>query len=124
MDRQAIARAQRRRQALEALDYERMRAAAIREQLEAIVAELEGPAIDASIFAEMALEDVEIVRPFLGDGVLADPEEEVEWLSADPDAPEPDPAEQEIEIARLQEEIASSLRRLQAFERYLSALGE
>ena len=46
MDRQAIARAQRRRQATDALEFERARADALRERLETIVAELDGAAID------------------------------------------------------------------------------
>ena len=58
VDREAIARAERRRQALEALEFERARAAALRERLEAIVAELDGPALDAAIFARLAPEDV------------------------------------------------------------------
>jgi hypothetical protein len=46
VDRESIARAERRRQALEALEFERARAAALRERLESVVAELDGPAID------------------------------------------------------------------------------
>ena len=65
VDRKAIARTERRRQALEALEFERARAAALQERLEAIVAELDGPALDAAIFARLAPEDVEIVRAAL-----------------------------------------------------------
>jgi uncharacterized protein (DUF2236 family) len=120
VDREAIARAERRRQALEALEFERARAAALRERLEAIVAELDGPALDAAIFARLAPEDVEIVRAALQsdeaepaealDGELDDPREEQKaWL--------------EEEIVRLEEELASSDGRQQAFERYLDVLG-
>jgi hypothetical protein len=124
VDRLAIARAQRRRQALEALEFERARADALRERLEAIVVELEGPAVDEPAFARMEREDVEIVRPELQEPELEALEDE-EWLAVDLDAPEPaDPAElREEEIARLEGELASSRLRQRAFERYLDALG-
>ena len=120
VDRESIARAERRRQALEALEFERARAAALRERLESIVAELDGPALDAAIFADLAPGDVEIVRAALQsdeaepaeafDGELEDPREQQKaWL--------------EEEIVRLEEELASSDGRQQAFERYLDALG-
>jgi hypothetical protein len=121
VDRDAIARAQRRRQALEALEFERERADALLEQLEALVTELEAPRIDAAIFARMAPEDAEVVRGTLQPGEPAGPEEE--WLPIEKSW-EPDPAESEAEIARLEEEIASSRRRQQAFERYIEALGD
>jgi hypothetical protein len=123
VDRESIARAERRRQALESLEFERARAAALRERLEAIVVELDGAAIDERIFAQLTPEDVEIVRPALQSDdaelfesaddelELDDPKvEHAEWL--------------EEEIVRLQEEIASSSSRQQAFERYLAALGD
>jgi hypothetical protein len=122
MDRAAIAHAGRRRQALEALEFERARAAALRERLEAIVIELDGPAIDEAVFAAMAPDDVELVRPALQadqDAPLDSAEfeldledaaaEQAEWLEA--------------EVVRLQDELAASRRREQAFERYLDALG-
>jgi len=120
VDREAIARAERRRQALEALEFERARAAALQERLEAIVAELDGPALDALIFERLAPADVEIVRAVLQsdeaepaealDGELDDPRQEQKaWL--------------EEELVRLEEELASSDGRQQAFERYLDALG-
>jgi hypothetical protein len=123
MDRQAIARAQRRVMVLEALEFERERAAALRERLESIVAELEGPSIDESIFAGMAPEDVEVVRPIVQ---AAEPEpSEDEWLAvgSDSSGSDLDLEEQEREIARLQDEITSSLGRQQAFERYIEGLG-
>ena len=123
MDRESIARAERRRQALEALEFERARAAALRERLEAIVVELDGPAIDAAIFAELGPDDVEIVRPALQGGEEPEP---VEALDFDVELEDPK-AEQvawlEEEIVRLEQEIAASGRRQQAFERYLDALG-
>jgi len=110
---------------MEALEFERARADALREQLETIVVELEGAAIDESIFASMAPEDVEVVRLALHGHEPEEPDEawaEVDWHSpAEED--EPDAAEHEEEIVRLQEEIAASRARQQAFERYLAALG-
>ena len=120
MDRESIARAERRRQALEALEFERSRADALRERLEAIAAELDGPSIDEAIFAQLAPEDVEVVRPALrsdGGEVLDASEDELD----DPRAEHA--AWLEEEIVRLQEEIAASSGRQQAFERYLDALG-
>lgn len=120
VDRDAIARAGRRAQALEALEFERARGAALRERLEAIVVELEGPAVDATVFARMAPEDVDVVRPALQ-------AEEPEPLEPLEDELEDEVSEQrawlEEEIVRLQAEIAASGRREQAFERYLDALG-
>jgi hypothetical protein len=119
MDREAIARAERRRQALEALAFERERAAALRERLDAIVAEIDGPAVDAAAFARMTPEEIEVVRPAVQEAeaepAVDDPEAEAEraaqlaWL--------------EEEIVRLGEEIDSSAARQGAFERYLDALG-
>ena len=119
VDREAIARAERRRQALEALEFERARAAALRERLETVVVELEGPALDEAAFAQMTPADVEVVRPALQsvDAEPADPEPE------DENGREATIAWLEEEIARLDEELASSSRRQQAFERYLDALG-
>jgi hypothetical protein len=120
VDRESIARTGRRRQALEALEFERARAAALRERLEAIVVELHGAAVDEPVFARMSPDDVELVRPALQ---ADDPEP-----TGSPDTELEDPAAEqtawlESEIVRLQEELASSGRREQAFERYLDALG-
>jgi hypothetical protein len=120
VDRESIARAERRRQALEALEFERARAAALRERLESIVAELDGPAIDEAVFAQLTPEDVAVVRPAL----QSDDVEPVESFEIELDEAESDATTWlEEEVARLQEEIASSSGRQQAFERYLEALG-
>jgi hypothetical protein len=55
--------------------------------------------------------------------VPEDDDAEAIVLEDDDDDPEEPGAEQEAEIARLQEEIAASTRRQQALERYLEALG-
>lgn len=122
MDRESIARAERRRQALEALEFERARAAALRTRLESIVVELDGPAIDAVIFAELSPEDVEIVRPELQSDE-PEPEDpfELDLEGGDPRAEHA--AWLEEEVVRLEQEIAASGRRQQAFESYLEALG-
>jgi hypothetical protein len=120
VDREAIARDGRRRQALEALEFERARASALRERLEAIVVELHGAAVDEAVFERMTPEDVELVRPAL----QAEEPEPAESLE---DALENTASEQsawlEEEIVRLQTELVSSSRREQAFERYLDELG-
>jgi hypothetical protein len=119
MDRRAIARDERRRQALEALEFERARADALRERLQVIVAELDGPAVDEPVFARMDPADVEVVRP-----VLQPPEPDAVDEEEPPAAEEPETEDyREEEIARLAEEIAVSRRHQVAFERYLEALG-
>ena len=129
MDRDAIARAQRRRQAQEALEFERDRATSLEEQVEAIVAELEGPRIDQEAFARMAPEDVEALRAVLQPDDGPGPEEE--WLGVEGEALEADPSETEqetaeeveAEIERLQHEIAASRRRQEVLELFMDALG-
>jgi len=128
VDLEAIARAQRRRQALEALEFERSREAALRDELEELIGELEGPRIDEATFARMTEEDVELVRAALAGAAAA---EEVElfgehaegWLVED-EAPDPEAEREErlAEIGRLRSEIDASQRRQQAFEHYLAAL--
>jgi len=112
VDRQSIARAERRRQALEALEFERARAAALRERLESVVAELDGPALDEAVFAQLAPEDVEVVRPAL-QGDEAEPLDSVEIELDDTESDNRTWLEEEV--VRLQEEIASSSGRQQAF---------
>jgi hypothetical protein len=115
VDRDSIARSERRRQALEALEFERSREAALRERVEAIVVELDGAAVDAAAFERMRPEDVDVVRAALqaeepppGDEAEGEAEEKAAWL--------------EEELTRLGDEIAGCGRRQQAFERYLDAL--
>ena len=132
MDRDAIARAQRRRQALEALEFERNRETGLSEQIEEIVAEAEGPRIDEEAFARMTPEDAAVLRtvlqldgePFAEDEAL--PEDD--WLGPSEESSEPDPDETgddaEEEIARLQAEVAESRRRQEVLERYIEALGD
>jgi hypothetical protein len=127
VDREALARAARRRQALEALEFERARADALHEQLERIAAELDGESVDERAFAALPLDDVAAVRAVLH-GV------EPEWFDDEPaDEAEPEPGgdgattartEHEAELTRLEEELAASSRVQRALERYLAALGD
>jgi hypothetical protein len=125
MDRVALARAERRRQAADELEFERDRAVALREQVARLALELEGARLDEEVFAKLAPEDVELVRPALRSGTEIE-DTEAEWL--DSEEPwrdeEAERAELEAEIARIEGEIASSTRRQEAFERYLAALDE
>ena len=130
MDRETIARGQRRRSAEEAIEVERDRMAMLESEIADLIAQLHGGAIDEAAFAAMQPADVETVRSILDPG--ADFEVDEEWIadqdeSADdelPPAEEEDPAaEIETEISRLEAEIEDSRQRQSALERYLDALG-
>jgi hypothetical protein len=133
VDRDAIARAQRRRQAEDALEVERDRMAMLEAQIEEFVAELIGTRIDEEAFATMPPKDVETVRAVLDprpeyeldeEWFAEEDEEEVVQVEDGPvDEPHDLEAEVEAEIARLESEIAVSRQRQQALERYLEALG-
>lgn len=123
-----MARDQRKRQALDALEFERTREAELRDQLEETVAEIEGDRVDAAAFAQMEPEDVEIVRGALGrawtDDVGYEPTDDYE-LAFSLDEPEGDDGAESLdaEVTRLEEELRESRRRQAALERYLAALG-
>jgi hypothetical protein len=121
VDREAIARGQRRRRIEEALDEERGREDALVERLEEVVTEGEGKQIDEQAFARMDPEDVALVRDALEEPSFFDEgEEQADFLALERD--DEDRTEAEDEIARLQAEIAASRRRRLAYERYLEAL--
>jgi hypothetical protein len=125
MDHAEIARSHRRRQVLEALTFERAREAALREQLETTATELEGPGVDARVFANLTPQDAEIVRSALGETDDEPSEDETgeEWpLDEDDGTPELDREELLAEIARLEQEMADSRRRQEAFQRYLTTI--
>ena len=126
MDVEAIARAQRRRLAQEALEFERDREAVLREQLEAVIADVEGPRIDQEAFARMAPEDADLVRAIVASGLEGedpdlDPEDE--WYDIG-ETDEPEAESFEDEVRRLDEEIAESRRLQQALTSYLDAVGD
>ena len=123
MDRARIARAERRRQALDELEFERERAAALHEEIARLVLELEGPGLDDQVFARLSPADVDLVRGSLQGQPVAEADDD-EWFDLDGGEPEADRRELESEISRLQAEIAASTRRQEAFERYLDALDE
>lgn len=118
MDRDAIARNQRRRQIEEARAEEHGRELALAERLEELVTEREGEGVDVEAFARMEPEDVALVREALDVPVVLEDDagENEDDLGEDVDA------ETEAEIARLQSEIAESQRRQLAYARYLDAL--
>jgi hypothetical protein len=125
VDPEAIAREQRRRLAREALEFEVGREAALADQLQETIAEVEGPAIDERVFAQMAPEDVELVRAALGDDsadFVADGDEDDEWFVEEEDDGETGAEHRETEISRLEGEIRDSRRRQAALRRYLEAL--
>ena len=121
MDTDAIVRARRRRQALDALEAERDREAAVRNQLHEVLTELEGARIDAVAFAHMEPADAKLVREIL-DPAQAAPEE---WLEGESpaEAARLQREEGEEERSRLQQVIEESRRAQAALERYLEALG-
>jgi hypothetical protein len=122
---EAIAREQRRRIAREALEFEAGREAALGDQLQEMIAEVEGPAIDERVFARMAAEDVELVRAALGDHPADEFDAEAEadeWFVEEADEAEIVAEDRESEISRLEGEMRDSRRRQAALQRYLEAL--
>jgi hypothetical protein len=126
VDREAIARVVRRRQAQEALEFEQQRAQTLQEQIELVIGEVHGPTVDAAAFARMTPDQVELVRAELDPPPL-DVEEDAESfferddLFDDYDLEPIDPHEEEL--GRLRAELEVCRRRQQAFEAYLAALG-
>lgn len=122
-----MARNQRRRLVGDAVELEQAKEAALLEQLEETVAELEGSRIDEEALGRMAPEDADVVRRVLaGESPGQETAEEEEepyddWLEPDAD-PEAEARELQAEIGRLEEEIARSRRVRESLERYLSAL--
>jgi hypothetical protein len=133
MNREAHVRAARRRQALDALAFEQDRAAMLAEQLEDVLAEVEGTRLDADLFAKMSPDDAGLVRAAFGDDADADADGEgepdgddfVSSLDLEDDPAETgggDPDDVEAEIVRLQAELESSRRAQAALEQYLELL--
>jgi len=138
MDRDGAIRASRRRQALDALTFERDREAVLVLELEDVLAGADGTRVDAGIFAHMSEDETALVRAALGEVALADEDEEDDedetlddaddfGFSDEFDDDEADPGadtgdEVEDEVTRLQEEIESSRRIQAALERYVELL--
>ena len=66
VDRDAHVRAARRRQALDALEFERDREEMLAVELEDVLAGVDGKRVDAAVFAQMSSEDVRLVREAIG----------------------------------------------------------
>lgn len=114
MDRDAIARARRRRELGEALDEERAREAALLEQVELVVTEEEGARIDRELLELLEPAEAALLADLFtvstdGDG------DELEW--------EDDAEAAEDEVARLLEEIEHSRARQRALERAVTLVG-
>lgn len=131
MDRDAIARERRRREAVEAIEFEQEREAVLRDQIEAIVLEGERERVDGEALARLDPADAAVVREILGDDGddVTEHDDADDWesdfvdLDDEPDA-EDDSDSMADEIGRLQGEIAESQRRQQALARFVSALEE
>ena len=121
MDREAIARARRRQQLLEALESERDREQALTEQLGEVITSADGPRLDESVFERMDAEDASLVRDALAEEEL-DLGEEAGEFTFDVDSYEEADDSLEDEIVRLERELELCRRRQQAFERYLELL--
>jgi len=123
VDRDAHARAALRRQAEDALAFERDRDAMLTVELQDLLADAARGEIDATVFAAMAPEDAVRVRAALGnlESVDWDDVEDEEEDERDVDADDVAGLDEE-EVARLQDELASSRRTQAALERYLELL--
>lgn len=108
VDRDAIARARRRREFEEALDEERGREAALRDQIELVVAEEEGARIDRELLELLEPGEAALLGDLLGASADGDEDDDPDWE---------DTAEGEDEVARLLEEIERSRERQRALER-------
>ena len=114
VDRDAIARAQREREARDALEFERQREELLLAQIADTVLAAERARIDGEAFAQMVPEDVVRVRESLADhGDVGDD---------DADADAEDDALEQDEIDRLLGEIERSRASQGALERFIQAL--
>jgi hypothetical protein len=116
-----IVRARRRQQALDALEFERDRQTALRDQIDEVLTELEGSRIDDETFARMAPEEVTLVREVLDPGRDEGFDRDGALMS---ESPAEIRREREAERVRLEEVITASSSRQQALERYIEALQE
>jgi hypothetical protein len=115
VDREALVRRARRRQALDALTFERDRAALLTDQLEEMVASVDGAGLDAAVYAQLDPGELQLVRAALRD-------DDRDESADDEDDDAVDPQEDEEEILRLQGELDLSARVQAALERYLEVL--
>ena len=109
MNRDEVARARRRQEALDSLDFEREREAAFRSRLEPSVRDADAWRVDEAALARIPDEDRETLR---------------EIGFTQPRPPEDALARLEAQINQLEAQIADSQRRQRAFEAYARALEE
>ncbi len=124
MDRRAIAIERRRRLVAEHIAEERGREASLADQLEEVVTELEGPAIDATVLEKLSPEDAAVARGVVQGGTAMELELDEDFFSdlEDDEEPYDAAADLEEELTRLQEAIATSQARQRSLEAYLTAL--
>jgi len=124
MDRERIAREVRRRQAEETLEFEREHEQTLQEQVELVIADAEGPKLDAAVFERMSPEDAEIVRADFAPPSVHDDSPGIGYLERDDVIFFDDEVDQhDEELARLNQELDECRRRQRAFQAYLDALG-
>jgi len=111
-----------RRQAEDALAFEREREEMLTVELQDIFAEAARGDIDAAVFAAMTPEDAVRVRVALGNVESVDWDDIAGEDDADDDTDDA-PGIDEEEVARLRGELESSRRSQAALERYLELLG-
>jgi hypothetical protein len=121
VDREGHARAALRRQAEDALAFERDREEILTVELQDMLADASRAEIDAAVFAAMPPEDAVRVRAALGNVQSVDWDDIGSEHDDDPEIDEDDGLDEE-EVARLQGEIDSSRRSQAALERYLELL--
>ena len=109
MDRESVARARRRQQALENLEFERERQAALAEQLGDILIEARGWRSDRELLSRLEPAEARVLRDAGFEAMPLDKEQL---------------AELDEEIVRLEGEVAECRLRQRAYERYLDVLGE
>jgi hypothetical protein len=109
VDREAVARARRREQALENLEFERERETALAGQLGDIVIEAHGWRTDQELLSQLEPEEARALR-------------DADFVALPPD--ESQAAELEEEIVRLEGELEECGLRQRAYARFLEALGD
>ena len=115
-----MARAARRRQAQDALEFEQERERMLTEELEDVLAEDAGNRVDEAAFAAMEADAASLVRSMFA-STPPEANDEFEDIPFD----EPDPAAlREEEIARLAEVLEECRRKQRALHGYLTALGD
>ncbi len=107
MNRLEITRQRRRQEALDSLEFEREREAALRGRLEPIIRDAEAWRADEEALAHLSPEDARTL-------------EEIGFCQGRP--PEDSLGRLEAQIAELEAQIADSQRRQRAFEAYARAL--